>query len=124
MFYGFQLSRSPATACKCTRRAPPKIPVKHPSHKSRPFRKLPSFQRKLRYEQKQVKRVKVESETAPPPLYVDQLQLEGGVPMAEEDLAWRGVRWHRHLDEAAEEARQLGRPILLWAMNGHPCGET
>ncbi|MFP6866566.1 MAG: hypothetical protein VCA35_11535 [Roseibacillus sp.] len=43
---------------------------------------------------------------------------------SEEDLAWRGVRWHRHLDEAAEEARQLGRPILLWAMNGHPCGET
>ena len=39
-------------------------------------------------------------------------------------LAWRGVRWHRHLDEAADEARHLGRPILLWAMNGHPCGET
>ena len=40
------------------------------------------------------------------------------------DLAWRGVRWHQHLDEAADEARELGRPVLLWAMNGHPCGET
>ena len=40
------------------------------------------------------------------------------------DLAWQGVRWHRHLDEAAAEAHQLGRPVLLWAMNGHPCGET
>jgi len=43
---------------------------------------------------------------------------------SKDDLAWRGVRWHRHLDEAAAEARKLGRPILLWAMNGHPCGET
>lgn len=44
-------------------------------------------------------------------------------PSAEE-LGWRSVRWHRSLSEAAEEARKLDRPILLWAMNGHPCGET
>lgn len=43
---------------------------------------------------------------------------------SKEDLSWRGVRWHRHLDEAAVEAQALGRPMLLWAMNGHPCGET
>lgn len=43
---------------------------------------------------------------------------------SEKDLSWRGVRWHRHLDEAAAEASDLGRPVLLWAMNGHPCGET
>lgn len=43
---------------------------------------------------------------------------------SEKDLSWRQVRWHRHLDEAALEAKKLGRPILLWAMNGHPCGET
>lgn len=41
-----------------------------------------------------------------------------------EDLSWQGVRWHPHLDEAAKEAEALGRPVLLWAMNGHPCGET
>ena len=41
-----------------------------------------------------------------------------------EDLGWRKIRWHRNLDEAAAEARKLGRPILLWSMNGHPCGET
>ncbi|MDA7877023.1 hypothetical protein N9A89_03035, partial [Akkermansiaceae bacterium] len=44
-------------------------------------------------------------------------------PSAEE-LGWRQIRWHRSLSEAAEEARRLERPILLWAMNGHPCGET
>lgn len=40
------------------------------------------------------------------------------------ELGWRAVRWHRSLSEAAEEAGRLNRPILLWAMNGHPCGET
>jgi hypothetical protein len=42
----------------------------------------------------------------------------------EEDLGWRQIRWHRHLDEAVVEAKRLNRPILLWSMNGHPCGET
>jgi len=41
-----------------------------------------------------------------------------------EELGWRQVRWHSSLSEAAEEAKKLQRPILLWAMNGHPCGET
>lgn len=44
-------------------------------------------------------------------------------PSAEE-LGWRAVRWHSSLSEAAGEAEALQRPILLWAMNGHPCGET
>ena len=44
-------------------------------------------------------------------------------PSAEE-LGWRALRWHSSLSEAAEEAKALQRPILLWAMNGHPCGET
>lgn len=44
-------------------------------------------------------------------------------PTSDEE-AWRKVRWHHSLSEAAAEARELQRPILLWAMNGHPCGET
>jgi len=43
---------------------------------------------------------------------------------AEEELGWRKVRWHNSLSRAAAEAARLQRPILLWAMNGHPCGET
>lgn len=42
----------------------------------------------------------------------------------EEELAWRKVRWHTELAVAAREAQELQRPILLWTMNGHPCGET
>lgn len=42
----------------------------------------------------------------------------------DQELGWRKVRWHHSLSTAAAEARELQRPILLWAMNGHPCGET
>lgn len=41
-----------------------------------------------------------------------------------DELSWENIRWHSVLSEAAEEARELNRPILLWTMNGHPCGET
>ena len=42
----------------------------------------------------------------------------------EQELAWRSIRWHNNLGEAAIEAKRLNRPILLWTMNGNPCGET
>jgi hypothetical protein len=43
---------------------------------------------------------------------------------SDEELKWRQVRWHKHLSDAAQEAKRLERPILLYTMNGHPCGET
>lgn len=43
---------------------------------------------------------------------------------SEAELKWRKMRWHRSLSAAAVEARRLQRPLLLWTMNGHPCGET
>ena len=42
----------------------------------------------------------------------------------EKDLVWRNIRWHNNLGDAIKEARRLQRPILLWTMNGNPCGET
>lgn len=42
----------------------------------------------------------------------------------DEDLKWQKIRWHKSLSIAAKEAKELNRPILLWTMNGHPCGET
>lgn len=41
-----------------------------------------------------------------------------------QELKWKNIRWHKSLSQAAAEARRLRRPILLWTMNGHPCGET
>ena len=43
---------------------------------------------------------------------------------SEQELLWQKVRWHKDYETAVKEARQLKRPILLWTMNGHPCGET
>lgn len=67
-----------------------------------------------------------DSKTWPAPVLSDANLRKWGdfIRPSAKDLAWRGVRWHQHLDEAAEEAKSLERPILLWAMNGHPCGET
>lgn len=36
-----------------------------------------------------------------------------------EKIGWRGAFW-----PAVQEAKKLGRPILLWTMNGHPLGCT
>ncbi|MFT4710695.1 MAG: hypothetical protein ACI8Q9_001826 [Planctomycetota bacterium] len=36
-----------------------------------------------------------------------------------EDVGWRNEFW-----PAVLEARELGRPVLLWTMNGHPLGCT
>jgi hypothetical protein len=42
----------------------------------------------------------------------------------ESEGKWRAIAWRNKLMPAVEEAKKLDRPILLWAMNGNPCGET
>lgn len=37
---------------------------------------------------------------------------------------WSEIPWRPSLAEAIEEARKADKPILLWMMNGHPCGMT
>jgi len=41
-----------------------------------------------------------------------------------DELKWERLGWRPELGAAAVEAKALQRPILLWAMNGHPCGLT
>lgn len=36
--------------------------------------------------------------------------------------AWETVGWRVDLLAARDEAAALGRPLFLWAMNGHPLG--
>jgi hypothetical protein len=45
------------------------------------------------------------------------------IPSADENR-WEKLGWRPELWTAVQEARTLQRPILLWAMNGHPCGLT
>jgi hypothetical protein len=40
------------------------------------------------------------------------------------ELEWRGIPWRATLADAIGEARKRSRPVLLWAMNGHPLGCT
>ena len=38
--------------------------------------------------------------------------------------AWRSAGWRTSLGAARIEAAAAGRPLFLWAMNGHPLGCT
>jgi hypothetical protein len=40
------------------------------------------------------------------------------------EQAYKEIDWRNKFWPAVEEARKLGRPILLWTMNGHPLGCT
>jgi hypothetical protein len=45
------------------------------------------------------------------------------VPTADE-LAWRRIAWLGTLAEGVVAAQAADKPILLWAMNGHPLACT
>ncbi len=38
------------------------------------------------------------------------------------ELEWQAIGWRQSLAQAVVEARAADKPILLWAMNGHPLG--
>jgi len=40
------------------------------------------------------------------------------------EQAYKEIDWRNRFWPAVQEAKQLGRPILLWTMNGHPLGCT
>jgi hypothetical protein len=42
----------------------------------------------------------------------------------EAELKWRAIPWRVTLWAGAREGQRLDRPVLLYAMNGHPCGAT
>jgi hypothetical protein len=44
-------------------------------------------------------------------------------PCAEE-RQFLEIPWHASFSAAVDEAQETDRPILLWAMNGHPLGCT
>ena len=41
-----------------------------------------------------------------------------------QEQAYKEIDWRNHFWTAVQEAKKLGRPILLWTMNGHPLGCT
>jgi hypothetical protein len=42
----------------------------------------------------------------------------------ESELTWRKIGWRGTLREAWTDAQKQDKPLLFWAMNGHPLGCT
>jgi hypothetical protein len=51
-------------------------------------------------------------------------RLRDTVLPSKEEERWRNVDWKSSFWEAVVEAQKAEKPILLWAMNGHPLGHT
>lgn len=49
--------------------------------------------------------------------------LEAILPSAGE-RAWLSIPWQPELRKAVLAAKDANKPIFLWAMNGHPLGQT
>jgi hypothetical protein len=63
--------------------------------------------------------------TAAPPLTDATFEaLRDAILPSAEERAFEAVGWRPSFGEAVREAREQGRPVLLWAMNGHPLGCT
>lgn len=64
-------------------------------------------------------------EEAVPLVHADNYaQLRDALAPTEAEQAWRAVGWRTSFAQAVVEARASGRPVFLWAMNGHPLGCT
>jgi hypothetical protein len=46
--------------------------------------------------------------------------LKAAIAPAPEECVWREIGWRPTFGDAVAEARRDGKPIFLWAMNGHP----
>ncbi len=53
-----------------------------------------------------------------------QAKWRAAIVPAEPERAWRRVGWRATLWSAVVEAHAQEKPILLWAMNGHPLACT
>ena len=51
-------------------------------------------------------------------------QVRETVLPSETEEQWRAIPWRDTLGGAVLEADEQERPVLLWAMNGHPLGCT
>ena len=52
----------------------------------------------------------------------DFAELHALIQPKEEESAWLSIAWDTDLWRARKKAAELGKPILLWEMDGHPLG--
>jgi hypothetical protein len=41
-----------------------------------------------------------------------------------DELTWRAIPWRATLRDGLQDGTTAKKPVLLWAMNGHPLGAT
>ena len=51
-------------------------------------------------------------------------QLRNLICPTPEEVRWQDVSWRTTFWDAVQEAQATDKPILLWAMNGHPLACT
>ena len=51
-------------------------------------------------------------------------KIREAIASPKDESGWREIPWRPSLGEALIEARKADKPVLLWVMNGHPCGMT
>jgi len=62
-------------------------------------------------------------EPATPAVTVENVSaLERLIAPPAEEMRYASIGWRQTLWDAAKEAQKVDKPILLWAMNGHPLG--
>jgi hypothetical protein len=58
------------------------------------------------------------------PTRENYLTIKTAIQPSQKEDRWKEIGWRNQFWPAVQEARKLGRPILLWTMNGHPIGCT
>lgn len=60
----------------------------------------------------------------PAPTAADFERWARAIEPDEQERSYEQIAWRNAFGPAVAEARALGRPVMLWAMNGHPLGCT
>lgn len=55
---------------------------------------------------------------------INHEQLQQFVLPSKDEMGWRTIPWRASFAEGVIAANQVDKPVLLWAMNGHPLGCT
>ena len=55
---------------------------------------------------------------------LDLAEYRAMIRPSDEELSFESIGWKPTFWEAVTEAQATGKPILLWAMNGHPLACT
>jgi hypothetical protein len=69
--------------------------------------------------------IPVSTQAAIPPIPADPegfARLHAAIKPRPEEQRWTKIPWEVDLWAARRQALEMEKPILLWAMNGHPLG--